>query len=248
MPTRHETESSYLERSGSHSLRRSLADEDNLGGAREARSTLGTPASGRRPNSASFLSATTGKPVGVALSKGTNFLRVRAFLTARFGPNAWKELVATFSADEQDTLASIVTVGWYSQELDARLLLKADQIFGHGDTQLATELGRFAAEMDLNGIQRMFLRLANPVIVLEKSRDYWSRFNTTGIWTVERLSPLAAIGTLRGCGTPSLCKCALVSAYIVRMFELVGAERMTFEHTACRCRGEAACVFEGAWK
>ncbi len=226
---------------------RALDDIEESGG-RDVRPSLPIPASGFRPHALRFLSATNGKPVGEALSKGTNFLRVRAFLTARFGPTAWKDLVATFSVDEQSILASAVTVGWYSQDLDARLLRKADEVFGQGDTQLASELGRFAAEMDLNGIQRMFLRLANPVIVLEKSRDYWSRFNTTGMWTVDRLGPRAARGTLRGFGTPSPWKCALVTAYIQQMFERVGAERVTFEHSACRCRGDSACVFEGSWK
>ena len=211
------------------------------------------PSTAERPSSVAprtktILPAIPGTTVTQALAKGTNYLHLKSFLDAKVGVHAWPDLMTKVEPADRVVLESMVSIGWYPSGIGARLFRVADAMFGHGDLAFVTEVGRFSAEDDLNGIQRLFLRLLNPVLILEKSRDYWSRFHNTGQWTVERHGPRSATGSLAGWSVVDLAACAHIEAYVVRMYELVGAKRVRFEQTKCRARGDEVCCFSGEWR
>src|SRR5262249_20178378 len=145
----------------------------------------------------------------------------------------------------------MVPVGWY----DVRLHDLVSRAIGEG---LAPELfvtpeavmaavGRHAAEHDLKTIHRLFLRMANPAYVVERAADYWTRFQSSGTWAVDRLSPTKIRATLVGWGSEDELSCVRLAAYIERLFQLVGARNGSMERVACRARGDEACVFAGHW-
>ncbi|MGH7297991.1 MAG: hypothetical protein ACRELB_23835, partial [Polyangiaceae bacterium] len=110
-----------------------------------------------------------------------------------------------------------------------------------------TDVGRFAAEHDLKTIHRLFLRLASPAYVIERSASFWRRFQDSGTWTVERTPPNRVRATLRGWGAQDELTCVRLGAYMFRLFQLVGAKNGALERVACRSRGDPACVFEARW-
>jgi hypothetical protein len=192
------------------------------------------------------VAASVGQPAPPPASKGTNILHVRAFVE-RFGNGAWDKLLTTFEPDDEATLRSAVPVGWYPLELDIALLRRADELFGRGDLTLVHELGAFSALMDLNGIQRMFLKALTPAGILAKASDYWSRFHNTGRWAVQSAHPRATAASLRGWGVADEAGCAFLSGYIVAMFRASGGPAKRFQHDTCRCRGADVCIFAGEW-
>lgn len=178
-------------------------------------------------------------------AKGTNLLLIEAFVRQRFGSNGWERVLAALSELDRATLGEVVAVGWYDFELQLRLLRAADGVLGDGS--LATEFGRFEAEEDLTKIHRLFLRLASPAFVLEKSGEYWNRFYSAGHWDVSRQGERAATAVLCDVDPADELFCRYLTAYVTRMFELIGARSPAVVHTECRGRGEPRCVFRGSW-
>lgn len=183
----------------------------------------------------------------MALAKGTNILNVKTFVVARFGEDAWTAVVARASPEDRACLDGLLPVGWYDLALLLRFYDALEAALGTSEPQLIQHFGTFAAEHDLTRIHRLFLRMANPAYVIEKSGDYWHRFFDTGSWHVVRETPTNAIATL-GAFVADERFCRMLTAYIRRMFELVGAKAVKVEHTSCRALGDKACVFVGSWK
>jgi hypothetical protein len=184
---------------------------------------------------------TSGEPK----SKGTNLASVQSFVRTRYGDEAWSRVLARLSPEDRETMLGFVVVGWYPTALLLRLTGAIDAELGGAD-EVRVAMGRHGAEYQLSVIHRLFLRAAaSPGYVLEKAGSFWERFHDTGTWVVERENTWAR-GTLRGfVADASFCKG--LTAYIARLFELVGARDVQVEHRLCRGQGDDECVWEGQW-
>ena len=180
-------------------------------------------------------------------TKGIGFISLRDFILERYGLDGWTDVLAELSAEDRAELSAVVTMGWYSLPLYARALRAADKVRGGGDLQLVFQLGKFQAERDLTTVHRAFLRIANPSFILEQSAEFWARFHDSGKWTVERLGPRRVRAYLDGWAHVDAALCREVTGYTLKAFELVGARHPRLDHTQCRARGAARCVFLGAW-
>jgi hypothetical protein len=180
-------------------------------------------------------------------SKGANLDDLRAFVELRFGRAGWERVVASLPVEDRPRAHAPIAIAWYEVSLHARLLRAVDELLGKGDGALAAEFGRFDAERDLHGAQRLFLRLANPAYVLEKAGEYWHRFYDTGSWHLVR-EPDGVIGTLVDFHPGDPLFCVPITQYIGRMFELVGARDVRVQHPKCTSRGDDTCVFIARWR
>lgn len=163
---------------------------------------------------------------------------------SRRGATDWETLIATMPPEDQDVLRALVPVGWYDLGLQHRLLRQIDQHFGRGDGALVDEIGVFEADQDLTVVHRLFLRLANPAFVLEKSGEYWSRFYDTGRWTIERRGRTGARGVLSEVEPFDPLFGRYLTAYIRRMWELVGARDLQVDS---RIEGTRVILL-GSWR
>jgi predicted hydrocarbon binding protein len=184
----------------------------------------------------------------MALTKGVGFDNARSFVCERFGVPGWDRLLEAMSAPDRDTLASVISVGWYELALYARLIRTLDHVHGKDDLALITDLGRYEAEHDLTTVHRLFFRCANPAYVIEKSAEYWKRFHDTGTWIITREAGARLTGTLEGWGVVDAALCHEVGAYIGRLLELVGAKEVILVHPRCRGRGDEVCTFTTTWR
>ncbi|MFI5298863.1 MAG: hypothetical protein ACHREM_12265 [Polyangiales bacterium] len=179
-------------------------------------------------------------------TKGTNFQSLRAFVVDKAGSEGWQRVLDSMSPEDREIVASVLAMSWTPTELYLRAADAAAAEFASTIPNFRYAMGRAAAEHDLTLIHRAFLRLANPAFVLEKSTEYWSRFHDQGRWVITRL-PNGAIATLED-WVADEGFCTTLGAYITRMFELVGARDVHFEHTKCRVKGHSSCVFNGHWR
>ena len=180
-------------------------------------------------------------------TKGIGFVSIREFVLERYGLDGWTDLLAELSAEDRAEIEAVVTVGWYSLPLYARALRALDKVRGAGDLHIVQQLGKFQAERDLTTVHRAFLRIANPSFILEQSAEYWGRFHDTGKWTVERLAPARVRAYLDGWAHVDAALCREVCGYLLKAFELVGAQNPWLDHAQCRARGSARCLFSGGW-
>jgi hypothetical protein len=185
---------------------------------------------------------------GLALTKGINFVNVRAFAETRHPvTGGWDAVVAGLEEEDRRVLEGVVAIGWYPLGLYARLIRVVDRVHGTGDLQRVAALGRYEAERDLTTLHRIFLRLANPIYLLEKSAEYWRRFHDSGRWVIVQPSPREAVGHLEGWGCIDEALCTELTAYLGRAFELTGARHVRMDHPSCRAREDARCTFKARW-
>jgi predicted hydrocarbon binding protein len=183
----------------------------------------------------------------VAHIKGRMILNARDFVLAREGVDGWRRVLDALSANDRDTLAAMVPVGWYDILVNDHVNRALVEALGDGKLDVMEALGRYSAGEDLKTIHRVFLRMASPAYVLERLAEFWGRYQDSGVWTVVRSAPNRVRGTLEGWGSQDEATCVRLGAYTRRLFELVGAKEVFVERKSCRARGDAACVFVGGW-
>jgi hypothetical protein len=184
-----------------------------------------------------------------ALTKGIGFRNVRSFAVTRFGDDGFERVLKAVSPEDRRALESIIPVGWYELALYTRLIHCLNRLYGRGDFSLLDELGRYEARQDLTTVHRLFMRVANPGLILEKSMELWRRFHDTGRWDIARdPSGKSATGTLRDWGVVDEGLCMELNGYIQGIISVGSGRDVTVRHTSCRARGAATCVFEGRWR
>ena len=182
-----------------------------------------------------------------ALTKGVGFRNVRSFAMERFGDEGYAKVLAALTPDDRAAVEAIIPMGWYDLTLYARLIHALNGLDGKGDLSLLDQLGRYEAESDLTTIHRLFMRMANPGLILAKSMELWRRFHDTGAWVIERKGK-SATGTLSGWGIVDAGMCAELNGYIQGIISVGSGRDVWVSHPTCRVHGAADCVFEGTWR
>lgn len=177
--------------------------------------------------------------------KGVSVHDVMLFTQHRFGSKGWTDLVATLPESDQQTMSSIVSVGWYELALYARLLRQLANVHGQGSLRLVEECGRFGVEHDLKTIHKLFMRAANPGFILDQAIKLWGRFQNSGQWEIERKSN-GCVGTLRGWGADEVL-CSELTGYLAGLLGL-SCDTVRLTHPKCRARGADDCVFVSTWR
>ena len=77
------------------------------------------------------------------------------FVGERFGDSAWQELLSGLSAADQQTLSSLVSIGWYELDLYMRLLVRLQSLYGERNPRLLEDYGRFSAQNDLTTTHKL---------------------------------------------------------------------------------------------
>jgi hypothetical protein len=180
-------------------------------------------------------------------AKGTAIVDLRAFLERSGGSEAHARLRRALSPEDAALYDEAVAVGWYDLHAYLRMNHALGESLQRADGHGLRDYGRFAAEHDLSTIHRAFLRLANPAYVLEKAGEFWGRFFDVGTWKVTRESTTRAIGELTGFVVDARY-CEFLTAYLPRLFELVGAKHVRVAHARCRSHGDPSCVWTLEWR
>jgi hypothetical protein len=183
----------------------------------------------------------------MARGKGTNLDNLRAYVLQRHGPAAFEAVLSAMPPGDQEALRSLVSTAWYEFGLEPRLLRAIDHVLGAGDLSLIDEIAVYVVDKDVNGIQRLFMKVANPGYLLARCGAYWSRFYDTGRWQVLRPSGSEATGILCGFDNSDEAFCRFLGGYIHRLFVISGANDAVLRHPKCRARGALECVFSGTW-
>lgn len=163
--------------------------------------------------------------------KGLVVVNARAF-AERARDGGWDDVVGRLSPGDRDTLAGVISAGWYPIGLYDRVHVALADALG-GD-QAMRALGRFSAEGDLTTVHRLFLRMASPTFLIQKYAEFWRRYQTTGEWTIGGTPPWRARARLDGWGSREEVTRVRLVAYIERMLELIGFEKVSVVRTPSR--------------
>ena len=125
-----------------------------------------------------------------------------------------------------------------------------DRLWGRGDLTLVRELGRATADLSLPTFLKMFLRFGAPSYTVRQGAKLWRQHYDAGTPRVEEITDAEGDGcsfTLADFDTTEPAHCASILGWMERSVELSGARVLWARETACRLRGDPACVFELRW-
>ena len=180
-------------------------------------------------------------------SKGSYFVHMKAFVLEGYGEEGWQQLLAALPEGERHTVDAALSISWVEMRTRIRVTRLLLEVLAAGDREVLRAFGRFEADRDLSTTQRFFLRMANPGYAIQKAGQYWRRFYDWGDLVVERRGNNYVIATVRESVVDDEVYCIQWMAYLLRVFELVGAKNIKVQHTHCKMRGDPHCVFEGTW-
>lgn len=180
--------------------------------------------------------------------KGNTLDSFPDYIATRFG----KGEVAAFASALSPEAGKVIREGpvkstWYSRAIYFEILTSFAQRYG-GDnpSKLVRDLSAFAAERDLNGIYRFFLKFGYPGFVLGQSAVLWKNYFEGGVLEVVRKEKSRMIvRLLDDIYLPYTCD--LIIGYGERATTLSGGKDVTVVHPICKHRGGPHCDFEASW-
>ena len=180
--------------------------------------------------------------------KGSAYLSTLKFIEAHFGVAAKDRVLARMSDEDRAVLGQLMLpIQWYPLAPFPRLLRAMDAEVGRGDLSLVTERGAWAAVQDMRTVHRVLLKLVTPQWVIDKGMKLWPNFHTSGRWEAKRVGDKGARALLHDLGVVDEAMCATLKGWIQGLLQLAGIRHATIEHTQCRARGDASCVYEIRW-
>jgi len=170
------------------------------------------------------------------------------YIGKRFG----KGEVAAFASALSPEAGKVIRNGpvkstWYSRAIYFEILASFAQRYG-GDSpsRLIRDLSAFAAERDLKGIYRFFLKFGYPGFVLGQSAVLWKNYFEGGtLEVVVKEKTHMVVRLVDEIYLPYTCD--LIIGYGERATTLSGGKDVKLIHPLCKHRGGPYCDFEVSW-
>lgn len=113
--------------------------------------------------------------------KGTAVKATAEYVKAKF-PGRFKEWMDTMPAKSGNILRqSIYATNWYPLT-DSVIVPTAHlgKMFFNNETEGAREVGKYSAELSLNGIYKIFVRISSPSFVLSRATSVFATYYSPG--------------------------------------------------------------------
>jgi hypothetical protein len=181
--------------------------------------------------------------------KGATITARLRFVRERHGEDGVRRLLGEVRPSSLAALAArVLPQEWVSYDVFVDLGITADRLFGRGDLALCYEMGRYAAEVNLPTLYRLFYRIGNPQFILRRAAQLWSVHYDSG-----RLAAMEeGTGTARleivGFERPHRVHCLSVLGWATRSIELSGGIVISADEQSCRARGDETCELVATWR
>ncbi len=174
-------------------------------------------------------------------------LRARVQWAQQKGPDALRDFMTALEPTTRTAIErGILVSDWYpfAQFLELNLVL--DRQHGKGDLALCRELGRFACDVNLKTLYRLFFKLGSVKFIIGRCAAAWRVNYSAGEMQVAGLEDEWACLRVIGVPEPHRAHCLSVGGWIERACELSGGKVLDWTER-CRLLGDAECEFELRW-
>lgn len=185
-----------------------------------------------------------GAPMGRSKGAGVNAL-IR-WVRKTHGPGSLERVRERLSPVYQETFATtILDNEWIDDAAVAAFSAGIDTTLGRGDGVLYRELGRVVARDTLQGVYRIFLKLAGLDVAVRRANSIWHAYFDSGRMVTVTLGDGEAIIRLED--YPSYrTTCPAIMGWIDTLYGFY-RKQGSVEHTRCRRAGAAFCEFRLVW-
>jgi hypothetical protein len=144
-------------------------------------------------------------------------------------------------------LAAVNPTLWVPFDAFIALCEAIDRAYGSGDLQLCRVLGRYAAEVNLPTIYRIFYKLGSVRYIISKASAVWTTHYDSGRASTRDI-PKGVAFIVEGFATPHRAHCLSVLGWMEQSAIISGANVTAAREAHCRLRGDAACEFQVEYK
>ncbi len=179
--------------------------------------------------------------------KGSSLLNRQAFVTERYGEEAWERLLTTLPAQDAQALRPrILSSAWYPFDLYNRLDRALCDLFAGGDLDLCRQVGVDSARRALSGTYRVFLK-DGPSALLRRLAVLHRTLYDAGSMQVTSLSPGQCV--IRATYVPgsSRTNCLVAAGFYHQVVEMCGGTDVRVSEGNCSARGAPLCLFNLRW-
>lgn len=146
------------------------------------------------------------------------------------------------------TLASAILAAtspslWVSFDAFVALCQAIDRTYGSGDLAMCRVLGRYAADVNLPTLYRIFYKIGSFRYIISKASAVWSTHYDSGRASTHDI-PGGVAFVMEGFAKPHRVHCLSVLGWIEQSAVISGAKVTRAEEVKCRTRGDAVCEFQ----
>lgn len=183
----------------------------------------------------------------VQVKGSTITARVR-WIREHHGEGAWIGLRDSLPDDDRIFLEGrVLPHTWVPYDVFLHLSIAIDRRFGAGDLELCRVVARYAAEVNLPTLYRVFYRFGTPTFILRKAARLWDVHYSSGRLEVEEIEAGHVVLRILDFERPHRAHCLAVLGWAERSTELSGATLRRAEETRCRTRGDDVCEMRLEW-
>ena len=140
-------------------------------------------------------------------------------------------------------MAAVNPTLWVSFDAFVALCEAIDRTYGGGDLSMCRALGRYAAEVNLPTIYRIFYKLGSVRYIISKASAVWTTHYDSGHASTRDI-PGGIAFIVEGFATPHRAHCLSVLGWMEQSAMISGATVTSAAETKCRTRGDAVCEFQ----
>ena len=182
--------------------------------------------------------------------KAQGLLNGAAFVRERFGADGLERVLAACRPElrVRERLATSNAIHWIPQAELGELLGAADRVLGIGDGKMAEAIGAASARRNLRHMAlRLAFFVARPEFLMRRVAGVWRQFNEHGEMLVRSFQDGRMTAELVGVPDPNAMVCCSVTGWLYEAGVATGMRDLIAEHTECRGRGGARCLWSLRW-
>jgi hypothetical protein len=144
-------------------------------------------------------------------------------------------------------LAAVNPSLWVPFDAFVSLCQAIDRAYGSGDLALCRTLGRYAAQVNLPTIYRIFYKIGSLKFIISKASAVWSTHYDSGNASTRDI-PNGVAFVVENFATPHRAHCLSVLGWMEESAVISGVKVTAARESRCRLRGDAACEFQVEYK
>jgi predicted hydrocarbon binding protein len=182
------------------------------------------------------------------LVKAQAMIHAAGWLEETHGREAVSRALSLSSRAVNDRYVTAISIEWHPVEELYEWLAAIESAVGFGDARTAYESGAYSARLNTRGVmKRSLFYLSSPEFLLRRITGLWTQFNQQGVMHLRHFDERRVSIELADLPSPNRLLCASITGWVHVTSEAVGARGARVEHTHCRARGDARCLFEVTW-
>jgi len=182
--------------------------------------------------------------------KGAGITYLPKLVKQKFGEEAYREWLDSLPEESKKIFnGQILASLWYPLEFGGTIPeKKVLELFYHNDVTKAREIGQFAADDNLKGIYRAFVKLGNPSYIISKAGSIMATFFKPARLEVTEKSKKRVIIRIVEFSEMTEMLEIHIAGWMERALEICGCEKIQVKINSSLAKGQSFTEFETTWK